>query len=673
MRSRPNAPARWYGAATMHGRVGLSILLGCLAWACWRGQDVNWDLQNYHLYDPFALLHWRGVRDASPAGPQSYLNPLPYLLPYLAVRTLPPLAAGLTIAASQGIALVLAWRIAWVLRPRLLPALLATLVASTGPVVLIELGTSFADLVLAIPTLTSILLLLDAPNPPRRAGFGLLLAGGLTGLAIGMKPTNLFLLPALVALGAMLQRGPGAPAARASAMILAGALLGALLSDGIWAAHLWHSYGSPMFPFMNTVFKSHAAARVDHGDPRFRFIGWRHALAIPFELAVGSDATGEMPIRDGRLVAAACLAVLRLSFHALFRRSRGFAPLDAVCAYVLIGLAGWLVLCPVERYAAVLEILSGLLAILLLAELRARIPAAIATGVAALLLVSTTQSADYFHRSWSNPGRLRVPAAIPRGATYGLLTYPLGIWVTARPAPARSFGLFPTLLENGGVLQRRVDRMIEASGNRLWLLSLDQPILPQVRNEMRIHGIVRAPPCLRTASLIWIDAVFCRGMLTGPRPLAASDLPPDQWIAFSATGDGLIYEISGFAPTGADGTWGSGHASVLAVHLDVRARASGGMLSLRLAGLYGAPARHVTIIADAAKPVMATLGPPSYAAVSTVCLPPEANGAGTVTIRLATDDARSATALHLGIDTRPLSFKLYAMRLRPTPCGAAPG
>ena len=55
------------------------------------GQDANWDLRNYHLYNPFALLHGRLWRDLMPAGPQSYFNPL-LDVPYY-VLAVGPLAA----------------------------------------------------------------------------------------------------------------------------------------------------------------------------------------------------------------------------------------------------------------------------------------------------------------------------------------------------------------------------------------------------------------------------------------------------------------------------------------------------------------------------------------------------------------------------------------------------
>ena len=636
-----------------------AILLGCLGWALWRGEDVNWDLQNYHLYDAFASLYRRGVRDAAPAGPQSFLNPLPYMLPYAARGLLSPRAAALAVAASQSVTLMLGWGIAWKVCRRKLPAVLATLAASTGPVVLIELGTSLADLSLASLPLASILLM-------RRP----LLAGMLTGAAIGMKPTSLFLLPALLAFAAMLQTG-GRAAIHTAAWVLAGAVLGDALSDGAWAISLWRQYGSPVFPFMNTLFRSHSAARIDFSDLRFRFQGLRHALAIPFALAGGSAVTGEMPIRDARLAVAVCFAVPWLVATMLRRPGRPLLRrplLGALSAYLLIGLSGWLLLCPIERYAAVLEILCGLLAVLLPAALlgssQAEVPLLL---LATALLMLTTRTADYFHRPWAAAARLRVPTAIGPGATYGLLSYPLADWVTVSPVPVRSFGLFPTMLETGGVLARRVDGMLQAGRGRLWLLSLDVPLLPEIREEMRIHGIVRAPPCLRAATLFWINTVFCRGVLSGPRLLAASDLPLGTSVAFSTHGDGLIYELDGFLEAASDSTWATGSVSRLALHLDTPTRRSGAILSLHLAGVYGGPVRRVMVSVGDAAPVAVRLGPPTYVAEPAVPIPPQPKGHGTIVVRFATGPVQSPASLHLGPDPRPLSFTLYSMRLHAAP------
>ncbi len=664
---------------TPHPFVCLAILLAVLAWAAWRGEDTNWDLQNYHRFDAFALLHAREARDVAPAGPQSFLNPAPYLLPYGLDRLLPPLAAGLLVAASQSLGLMLAWAIAWTLSRRLLPSLLATCVACTGAVVLSELGTSFADLVLAAPPLGSILLMLRAPPLPERGALpersaipGLLLAGALTGAAIGIKPTSLFLLPPLLVFGAMRQGHPS-QGAKAAILLIAGAGLGGILSDGAWALTLWRQYGSPVFPFMNTVFRAASAARVDFGDPRFHFMGWRHAIAIPAALATGSASTGEISIRDGRLVFALLLGILRLAGRALLpRRSRRFDPLDAACGFILIGVPGWLVLCPIQRYAAVLEILSGLTVILLLARLPGRTAPLLATLLASILLIGTTRPADYFHRPWSAASRLRVPPGIPPDATYGLLAQPLAEWVTIPPRPAHSFGLTSTLLQTGGVLQRRLDAMLRASGGRLWLLSFDTSIGGQVREEMRIHGIVMAPPCLRAASLFWINTVFCRGIVAAPRRLAASYLHPGDQVTFSTAGYGLIYELGGFGGTDPDATWAIGRDAALGFHLDPAARSAGLVLSIHLAGMVGARARSVTITAAGGRPDSVRLGAPSYFANPTLCIPPGGAGDNTVEVGFSTDNPQSPAQLHLGSDPRPLAFKLYAMSLRLAHPGECP-
>ena len=170
-------------------------------WTLWRGQDVNWDWQNYHLYDAFALLHGRLQRDVAPAGSQSYLNPLPYLLPYEAQRWLPPLAAGLVVTSTQLVPVMLAWAIAWrawgARSGRGLVAGTAALGACTGAAMLTEIGTSFSDVVLAAPALLGLFLLLPVAGQHRWPRF--FAAGMAAGIAVGLKPTSLFLLPAMAA------------------------------------------------------------------------------------------------------------------------------------------------------------------------------------------------------------------------------------------------------------------------------------------------------------------------------------------------------------------------------------------------------------------------------------------------------------------------------------------
>jgi hypothetical protein len=71
-----------------------------LSWCL--GQDMNWDLLNYHFYNPYLLLADRFDRDVHVAGVQSFLNPAFDVPVYFAIRNAPPVAVGLALGALQG-------------------------------------------------------------------------------------------------------------------------------------------------------------------------------------------------------------------------------------------------------------------------------------------------------------------------------------------------------------------------------------------------------------------------------------------------------------------------------------------------------------------------------------------------------------------------------------------
>ncbi len=51
-------------------------------YSIWLGIDVNFDLLNYHLYNPYAFLNGKIGQDLFTAGVHSTLNPLPDLYFY---------------------------------------------------------------------------------------------------------------------------------------------------------------------------------------------------------------------------------------------------------------------------------------------------------------------------------------------------------------------------------------------------------------------------------------------------------------------------------------------------------------------------------------------------------------------------------------------------------------
>ena len=76
--------------------VTLGSLLAGAIYTWFVGEDVNWDWQNYHEYNVWALLNGRYAIDALPAGFQTYFNPTVYF-PVYYLRHLLPLPYGLMI------------------------------------------------------------------------------------------------------------------------------------------------------------------------------------------------------------------------------------------------------------------------------------------------------------------------------------------------------------------------------------------------------------------------------------------------------------------------------------------------------------------------------------------------------------------------------------------------
>ena len=556
---------------------GLAYLLGLIAFsavAVIAGQDCNWDLQNYHIYAPFALLHWRYTTDVGPGGFQAYLNPLPYLPPYLLRTALPPIGAAIAISALQAVVAPVMWALAGVLsvlaqRPWL--RVLATVIGCASATTLSEVGTSFADLPLASMVLGGLLALLRADTPAtRREAWLLSLAGLLIGAATGLKLTNGVYACGLGA--ALLTPWRGwARFAQAAARAALGFFAGFLLTDGVWAYYLWHSLDNPIFPGLNTLFRSTSAAVRDFTDARFRPASFGQALAYPFRIALGGHPTAETSFADPRLALALPLSIV----SGLMAWRRGHVQTAVARTMVRAGaflwasLLAWLFLFAVQRYAVGLEALAGVLLLAYVADLTApRYRTLACMGVAACVLV-VTRPEDWWHRPWTESYVATPPAGLSEPAAFLVVSHPTGYWVPALPQASRFYTLASEGLATGGVLRERVvDGLRTAPGGRVWTLGADVPMEEPVRASMAAMGYAPASPCLRAPSFWWVDTVFCRAVPVGERRLAAADIASDDTVDFSAGGAGWIYEVSGWADAHRAGTATAGSSARLVLRPD---------------------------------------------------------------------------------------------------------
>ena len=285
------------------------------------------------------------------------------------------------------------------------------------------------------------------------------------------------------------------------------------------------------------------------------------------------------------------------------------------------------------------------------------------------MLLLTTRPGDYFHRPWNAPFVAQVPPAIPSPATYGLLDQPLGYWVAATPRPSHAFTLLPALLPQGGKLDDRLRRILEASPNDLWLLSLDMPVDAGARQQMSRYGLVLAGPCFRAPSMVWIDTVFCRGVRAPSRDDAASDLVPDEPVRFSRRGTGLIYEGEGWDATEAGGTWARGRHNQLVFH-PAHPFDRPMVLTITTNGIDGVPPRHVTAEAGGGQSQLWSIRQKDPV-THRLCIGPVRAPEAVIHVEMSADDVRSLKQLGLGAETRDLAFRIFDMELvaaRPGEC-----
>jgi len=378
------------------------------------GQDANWDLRNYHLYNPFALLHGRLWRDLMPAGPQSYFNPL-LDVPYY-VLAVGPLAAWPRMLAPVaglpfGLLLFATFSLAdWVLDetggPRRLLPWLAAAMGGTAAATVSEIGTTLND----IPVAALVVGALAVGGPGcvlRPVRWRLFCAGAMVGAAVALKLTCLVLAPGVL-LGFLLTATTWRTRLTVTVMFGAGAALMALLLAGPWAFMVAQRYGSPTFPLMNGLFHSDWYPPYDFYDRRFLPRSTLQAWFYPFWwLRLNASLVSELPFRDARLSLAMLAVPVLLACSMRAEASRRRRTLTLVAASVL-GYVLWLRMFSILRYAVALEAFAGVLTVLALRELCAvMVPRLAAPVVATLLLAALvwhTQVLDW----WRVPYRDQV-------------------------------------------------------------------------------------------------------------------------------------------------------------------------------------------------------------------------------------------------------------------------
>ena len=479
----------------------LSVLLP-LAWMFKLGLDANWDLRNYHLYNPHAWLSGRDAIDIAPAQLQSWHNPLLDVPLYLiTVSGMDARWSGAWLVLPNILCLLLLFG----LQRRLSPAppgklsqLVLALLAVTGAAFGSTMGSSMNDSFVAAAMLGSVWIVFrDSDDFSGRHRW--LLAGLLAGAITGLKLAAIFYCEGL-AVAAIVQ-GPWLRSVRRLVALVLGGIAGFALTYGYWGWRMFRLHGNPFFPYYNNFFTSPDALSQDWADRRFRAVSLLDALSSPIQLLQRTSHFSEGPIRDPRLLIG-LMAVLGLWLVYRSKRQALGRKFKVLAAFTVASWLLWVFQYGIYRYAIVLELIGCLALVLLLQGFqRGR---AVALVVVLLMVGLATNRPDW--------GRLPVTKPYSPIVAVGLSEDSLVLIATGEPVAYVALGLpdrVPVVAVYNNLmspnrcmgLQMRASQTIAQHTGHLWLLDPDPAGGSSSQAVVRAaFGLEKSGPCWKINS-----------------------------------------------------------------------------------------------------------------------------------------------------------------------------
>jgi hypothetical protein len=422
-------PAEWFrdlGRVLLAAAGGTGVLALGGVLSVHLGQDFNWDMRSYHYFNVYAWLNDLPTYRLAVAGRESFFNPLLDVPFYFLHQHLPPVWVGFLLGATQALTGVFAFGLAYkvfkvlgAFGPRPLAA--ALLCATAGvfePSCLTELGTTFSDNVLTGLILASLMAVVCASAvPEERRGtrfVGLAGAGAMAGLAAGLKLT--FAIYAAAGTCALVLTMPCWRGRLVWTATYAGGVLSCfLLVNGFWMLKLYLEFGSPTFPFFNSIFRSPYGPPTEMEIPNHPIGSWSERLLAPFSsFPFERRPQMEVPFADVRLgLLLALIPVAVVAAAVTWTRRRRYVDDAATTPALhvvpfLFAFAGvssvlWFVKFHILRYFCPVLVLTPLLTVLLLrACIPNRRPFLAAAISACFLIVGTTKVGNYGRDEWTH-------------------------------------------------------------------------------------------------------------------------------------------------------------------------------------------------------------------------------------------------------------------------------
>jgi len=477
------------------------VPIACAIISWWLGQDISWDIQNYHLYNPYAFLNDRQQLDLVPAGMQSQFVPFIDLFWFGLVKSLSPPVVGIIMGGLHGLNFVLLLFIARRLLPvgRGLTALawVAALLGLLSVGFRSELGTGMQDNLVALFMLGSLLTVLNAADDsmPVMSVKKVFIAGLLAGVACACKLTiGSYALGLCFALGMngifpafSREKSPGKSTGKPKgfrgmdlisplypAMIFGVGVLGSfLVLAGPLYYQNWQLFGNPVFPMYNALFGGDLASLEMIKDQRFVPRSAKAFLLRPILMSLNPQLVSELPYFQYTTMIAFLLLVFWLAVTGLkLKTSEAAAQLTPAHRlflwYMLISFGLWMLLFSYYRYLISWELLAPLAMMLLLINMLGR-SAGILVWWCALSLLTAINffgAPDWGRSKWTEDYyRVERPADLPAVSTVLLMGTPLGWLVPAFDISVPFIQIDPNFPTGRSGYGREALQRIDSSGN----------------------------------------------------------------------------------------------------------------------------------------------------------------------------------------------------------------
>lgn len=346
--------------------LSLAVVIGIIVTLI-VGQDQNWDLLNYHFYNPYIFLHGLENKNIAPAQIQTYINPLLDIPSYVLITSLKPIIAGSILGAIQGLNLWFIYEISLVILFSIfrsqtyktyLFAFTIAVVSFFGAVNLGEIGGTNADNIISLPILLSLFLLLLLVSKTNNwvnnnTSLVRFIAYGIAGFAIGLKLTVAPFAVALL-LVETVHYVNFKKFIKSLLVNISSLCAGFIASYGYWAYFLYEHFKNPFFPYFNKIFhSSYYPIRNYYGNQYYPH-GIFQTIFFPLYFVYRDPRLGILCILMFYLALILCLS----HFVKAIPKPKINREITALLLFILGGYILWLRIFSVYRYIVILEFLS---------------------------------------------------------------------------------------------------------------------------------------------------------------------------------------------------------------------------------------------------------------------------------------------------------------------------